>query len=104
MFNQKQIDNIRMTAIRSLDPDSQFEISATGTLKWLSPEISIEDIRIEEERILDEWEYLEYSRLRRTEYDKLNQDEMRYDDMVDGTNTWGEAIEAIKLQFPKPVE
>jgi hypothetical protein len=35
-------------------------------------------------------------------YQELNQDEMRYDDMVNGTNTWGEAIESIKLAHPKP--
>ena len=34
-------------------------------------------------------------------YRKLNQDELRYDDMIDGTNTWGEAIESIKAKYPK---
>jgi hypothetical protein len=41
--------------------------------------------------------------LRAREYSKLNQDELRYDDMVNGTNTWGEAIEAIKVKYPKPL-
>ena len=100
-MNQKQIDNIRFTAIRSLDPESQFEISAEGVLKWISQEISIEDIEAEEIRILAEWESLTYARLRKVEYDKLNQDEMRYDDMINNTNTWGEAIKLIKAQFPK---
>ena len=42
-----------------------------------------------------------YDELRRVEYDKLNQDEMRYDDLINGTSTWQDAIEAIKLQYPK---
>ena len=35
-------------------------------------------------------------------YGELNQDEMRYDDHVNNTTTWVDAIKAIKLQFPKP--
>ena len=43
-----------------------------------------------------------YSRLRKDEYNLLNQDEMRYDDLVNGTTTWQDAIAAIKLAHPKP--
>jgi hypothetical protein len=43
-----------------------------------------------------------YSRLRKVEYNLLNQDEMRYDDLVNGTTTWQDAIAAIKLAHPKP--
>ena len=43
-----------------------------------------------------------YSRLRKDEYNLLNQDEMRYDDLVNGTTTWQDAIAAIKLANPKP--
>jgi|APSaa5957512576_1039674.scaffolds.fasta_scaffold325914_1 hypothetical protein len=41
--------------------------------------------------------------MRKSAYVKLNQDELRYDDMVNNTNAWGEAIEAIKAKYPKPV-
>ena len=44
----------------------------------------------------------QYSRDRRAEYDKLNQDEMRYDDMKNGTTTWVDAIDAIKAKYLKP--
>lgn len=44
----------------------------------------------------------EYSRNRKKEYLELNQNELRYDDLINNTNTWGEAIEAIKLKYPKP--
>ena len=43
-----------------------------------------------------------YSRLRKVEYNLLNQDEMRYDDLVNGTTTWQDAIASIKLAHPKP--
>jgi len=45
-----------------------------------------------------------YQRLRKAEYDKLNQYELMFDDKVNGTNTWQEAINNIKLRFPKPTE
>ena len=44
----------------------------------------------------------EYQRLRKAEYDELNQYDLMYQDKVDGTNKWGEAIEAIKAKYPKP--
>ena len=39
---------------------------------------------------------------RRTAYDLLNQDEMRYDDVKNSTTTWVDAIDAIKVAHPKP--
>ena len=45
---------------------------------------------------------LEYSRLRKAKYDLLNQDEMRYDDLINNTTTWRDGIAAIKAAHPKP--
>ncbi len=43
-----------------------------------------------------------YARLRKAKYDLLNQDEMRYDDLVNNTTTWRDGIAAIKAAHPKP--
>jgi len=43
----------------------------------------------------------EYSRQRKAKYDLLNQDEMRYDDLINSTTTWQDAIAAIKTEYPK---
>ena len=48
------------------------------------------------------YDALEYSRLRKAKYDLLNQDEMRYDDLVNNTTTWRDGIAAIKTAHPKP--
>ena len=48
------------------------------------------------------WAAKQYSRDRKEKYDKLNQDEMRYDDQVNSTTTWVDAINAIKAAHPKP--
>ena len=53
---------------------------------------------------LDELLANEYKTLRKAAYIELNQDELRYEDTVNGTNTWGEAIEAIKAKYPKSEE
>ena len=39
---------------------------------------------------------------RKSEYSKLNQDELRYDDEVNGTTIWIDTIKEIKERFPKP--
>ena len=44
---------------------------------------------------------LTYSDRRKSKYDALNQFEMQYDDSVNGTTTWVDAINAIKQEFPK---
>ena len=43
----------------------------------------------------------EYARARATEYAALNQFEMQFDDQVNGTTTWVDAINDIKARFPK---
>ena len=48
------------------------------------------------------YDSLAYARARRVEYDLLNQDEMRFDDLVNSTTTWRDAILAIKAAHPKP--
>ncbi len=35
-------------------------------------------------------------------YNSLNQFEMMYNDQINGTTTWKDAIEAIKAKYPKP--
>lgn len=42
-----------------------------------------------------------YSEKRREAYAELNQYELMYDDKVNSTDEWGEAIQAIKTKFPK---
>ena len=48
-----------------------------------------------------EWDAKVYARSRKAAYDLLNQDEMRYDDLINSTTTWQDAIAAIKTEYPK---
>ena len=44
---------------------------------------------------------LPYDVKRQKEYAQLNQFEMQFDDQVNGTTTWIDAINAIKSKYPK---
>jgi hypothetical protein len=94
----------KATAILSLRPAADFEMYG-DVIKWndseqtepTSDEIAAEVLRLE-----NEYDNLDWSRARKAKYDLLNQDEMRFDDLVNGTTTWVDAINAIKDAHPKP--
>ncbi len=60
------------------------------------------EITVEVTRLQTEYDSQEYARKRKAKYDLLNQDEMRFDDLINSTTTWKDAILAIKSEFPKP--
>jgi len=61
------------------------------------PYVAIEDVS------LQVTEYLSTMAItfREIEYGKLNQDEMRFDDAINGTTIWVDTIKAIKAKYPK---
>lgn len=95
-------------AIDKIRPNTEWYMNGNryDCLVWLD---TIQDKPTEEEinqeilRLQEEFNNTEYQRLRKTEYDKLNQDEMRFDDLVNGTTTWQDAIITIKNKYPKGV-
>ena len=44
---------------------------------------------------------MNYRHKRKLEYDNLEQFELMYDDKINDTTTWSDAIEAIKKSYPK---
>lgn len=90
-------------AIQTLRPGSQW-VLRDDDLEWLDTvqtEPTEEEINQEIIRLTEEYVATEYQRLRKAEYDKLNQDEMRFDDLVNGTTTWQDSIIAIKNKYQK---
>ena len=53
--------------------------------------------------ITDQGSILSWRVMRKGEYNDLNQFELLSDDAIHGTNTYAEAILAIKEKYPKPV-
>ena len=90
-------------AIQSLRPQAQWVLRG-DELEWLDTEQTEpteEELQAEIVRLQAEYDSLEYARLRKAEYDKLNQDELRFDDLVNGTTVWLDTINAIKAKYPK---
>ncbi len=90
-------------AITSLKPNAQWVLRG-DELEWLDTtqtEPTQAEIDAEVIRLQAEYDSQEYARNRKQEYDKLNQFEMQFDDQLNGTTTWVDAINAIKQEFPK---
>ena len=94
-------------AVLSLVPDAIVQITedtADGII-WSKEHNgdtpSFEEIQEEMIRLTEEYNATDYQRRRKAEYDKLNQDDLRFDDSINGTTTWQDAILAIKAKYPK---
>ena len=93
-----------ISALHSLKPNAHW-VLREDVLEWNdSEQTEPTQAEIDAEIIVLQAAYdaLEYSRLRKAKYDLLNQDEMRYDDLVNNTTTWRDGIAAIKAAHPKP--
>ena len=91
-------------AIQSLRPNVSFSMEGDDIVTWESDLAQPTTLEINAEIIVLQAAYdaLDYSRTRKAKYDLLNQDEMRYDDLVNNTTTWRDGIAAIKAAHPKP--
>jgi hypothetical protein len=71
--------------------------------EWMSdkPQPTEAEIETADAEWQTNWNSQEYARLRKSEYNKLSQFEMQFDDQRDGTTTWLDAINEIKTRFPK---
>tara|TARA_R110002110_G_scaffold77773_1_gene204309 strand:- start:87 stop:395 length:309 start_codon:yes stop_codon:yes gene_type:complete len=95
-------------AIRSLAPRTAFSIDNNAIVAWDMSEVKTNitqptdaEIATEVTRLQAAYDAQEYARSRKAKYDQLNQDEMRYDDLINSTTTWQDAIAAIKTEYPK---
>ena len=100
-------DNIKAVAeaIQSLVPNAVWTNTAVGAIDWMDDsKTQPTDSAIEAEmtRLQSVYDSQLYARTRKAKYDLLNQDEMRYDDLVNNTTTWRDGIAAIKTAHPKP--
>jgi hypothetical protein len=100
------MDNIGIDAVRNLiGKKPTFSMDDNNIIDfWYSDDIIQPeqiDIDVEVTRLQTEYDSLAYARSRKQEYDKLNQWEMQFDDQRDGTTTWVDSINEIKVRFPK---
>ena len=94
----------KLDAILALRPNAQFRL-AGDVLTWTDPELTEPtalELSNEVTRLQAVYDSQLYARTRKAKYDLLNQDEMRYDDLINNTTTWRDGIAAIKVAHPKP--
>lgn len=99
-----QITIGKVQALQSLRPGAEWVLRG-DELEWLDinqTAPSEAELTAEVQRLQTEYDSKEYQRLRKAEYDRLNQFELQFDDAVNGTTTWADAINAIKAKYPKP--
>ena len=91
-------------AIHSLTPDAEFGMSG-GVIYWHSPDITQPtkaEIDDEVTRLVAIYESQEYARQRQAEYPTIgDQMDMIYKDMKNGTSTHADAVEVVKVKYPK---
>jgi len=93
----------KVAALQALTPLAQWVIRGE-VIEWLDTEQDQPTDSAIQAKIIElqsQYDAQSYARSRKAEYDKLNQDEMRYDDLVNSTTTWQDAIAAIKTSIPK---
>ena len=94
----------KAAALQALTPAAQWVLRG-DELTWLD-EVQTQPtdtaIAAKIVELQSQYDAAAYARSRKVEYDKLNQDEMRFDDLVNSTTTWHDAIAAIKVAIPKP--
>ena len=91
-------------ALQSLKPNAEWVLRG-DVLEWLDSgqtEPTTLELSNEVTRLQAVYDSQLYARTRKAKYDLLNQDEMRFDDQVNSTTTWVDAINAIKAAHPKP--
>ena len=90
-------------ALQTLRPKAQWLLHG-DSLEWLDTvqtEPTSTELATEVTRLQAAYDAQAYARSRKAKYDLLNQDEMRYDDLINSTTTWQDAIAAIKLEYPQ---
>ena len=106
-WSEKHIKYIRNTAVRSLFPDGQFNVSAEGVVEFLDGNSATEEeIVAEEKRILKEWNDTEYQRNRSTSYPSIQDVVVALAEKEEGDDTMWKEITAkrqkVKADNPKP--
>jgi hypothetical protein len=93
-------------AILKINPNASFSVNADdiNQITWHNgtTPISKEDIQAKILEVQAEYNANQYKRDRAKEYPSIQEQlDMQYWDKVNGTNTWQEAIDAIKTKYPK---
>ena len=94
-------------AILVLHPKNSFVLRNNdySQIEWVNPPenpATLKQVNAKLTELQAEYDAQEYARNRSSEYPSWQEQmDMQYHDAKNGTNTWQEAIEAVKTKYPK---
>jgi basic membrane lipoprotein Med (substrate-binding protein (PBP1-ABC) superfamily) len=98
-------------AVMSLRPRAQFTAGETyESIVWNEPadgqtKPTKSEVIAEIDRLNQQYINNEYQRKREKQYPSIKEQlDMQYWDVINGTTTWQDAINAVKAKYPKPTE
>ena len=93
-------------AIKAINQNAEVSINADdiNQITWhnVTTPIPANQILAKQQELIAEYESKEYQRQRAKEYPSIQEQlDMLYWDKLNNTNKWEEAINAVKIKFPK---
>jgi len=93
-------------SILAINPNAQVSVNAEdiNQITWLNGTQSIpaNEILAKQQELIAEYNSKQYQRNRAKAYPSIQEQlDMQYWDKINGTDTWEQAINAVKAQYPK---
>ena len=93
-------------AIKAINPNAQVSVNAEdiNQITWLNgtQPIPANEILAKQQELIEEYNSKQYQRDRARAYPSIQEQlDLQYWDKVNGTDTWEQAINAVKAKYPK---
>jgi hypothetical protein len=93
-------------SILAINPNAQVSVNAEdiNQITWLNgtTPISANEILAKQQELIAEYNSKQYQRDRAKAYPSIQEQlDLQYWDKINGTDTWEQAINAVKAQYPK---
>jgi hypothetical protein len=93
-------------SIKAINPNAQVSVNAEdiNQITWLNgtTPIPANEILAKQQELIAEYNSKQYQRNRAKAYPSIQEQlDLQYWDKVNGTDTWEQAINAVKAQYPK---
>jgi hypothetical protein len=95
-----------INSIKAINPNAEVSVNAEdiNQITWLNgtTPISANEILAKQQELIAEYNLKQYQRNRAKAYPSIQEQlDLQYWDKVNGTDTWEQAINAVKAQYPK---
>jgi len=93
-------------SIKAINPNAEVTVNADdiNQITWLNgtTPIPANEILAKQQELIAEYNSKQYQRDRAKAYPSIQEQlDMQYWDKINGTDTWEQAINAVKLEYPK---